>query len=346
MEFRWPNSRRIGHIAVRHRGYRVKRILITGGCGFIGRNLIKKLLQRGDRVRVLDNLSVGTRNELAQVAAVAESMQWTGARNTAALVVGDIRDRGACARALDGADAVVHLAAQSGVIPSMENPLFDCETNVMGLVNVLQGCVEHGARQLVFASSSAPLGETVPPIHEEMVPKPLSPYGASKLAGEGYCSAYYHSFDIRTTALRFSNVYGPLSSHKGSVVALFFRRAMEGKPLIVYGSGAQTRDFIYIDDLCGAIMGALDSDVGGEIFQIATFKENTVNRIAELVKDLVERDTQTKVEIIYEGERKGEVRRSFSDISKAKRLIGYQPVMSLEEGMELTWQWFQENYKA
>jgi len=323
----------------------LKKILITGGCGFIGRNLIRKLLQRGDRVRVLDNLSVGSRAELESVAAVQPDPAWPEDSEHIALVVGDIRKKQDCLKAADRSDAVVHLAAQCGVIPSIENPLFDCETNVLGMVNVLQAAVESRAGQFVMASSSAPLGETTPPIHEEMVPKPLSPYGASKLAGEGYCSAYASSFELNTAVLRFSNVYGPGSGHKGSVVALFFKRALEGLPLIVYGSGNQTRDFIFIDDLCDAILGALDSDVGGEIFQIATFKENTVNRIAELVKMLVERDTDLSVEVIYEEERKGEVIRSYSDISKAMKMIGYHPQYDLEEGMEKTWAWFQSHYQ-
>jgi len=321
------------------------KILITGGCGFIGRNLIQKLLQRGDRVRVLDNLSVGTKEKLESVSALELGDSWPKDSHHVSLVVGDIRDKGVCVHATEGADAVVHLAAQCGVIPSIENPLFDCETNVLGMVNVLQSSVENKVSQFVMASSSAPLGETTPPIHEEMVPKPLSPYGASKLAGEGYCSAYFHSFGLNTAVLRFSNVYGPGSGHKGSVVALFFKRAMEGLPIIIYGSGNQTRDFIFIEDLCDAITGALDSNVGGEVFQIATFKENTVNKIAELVKKLVERDTERKVEILFEKERKGEVIRSYSDISKAGKLINYHPKYALETGMEKTWEWFRANYE-
>lgn len=322
----------------------VSNILVSGGCGFIGRNLIRILLDRGDRVRVLDNLSVGSREELAAVASLSGCGDWPRGKENVSLCVGDIRELDNCLEAANGADAVVHLAAQSGVLPSIEDPVFDCETNVLGILNMLQATREKGAGHFIFASSSAPLGETTPPIHEEMVPKPLSPYGASKLAGEGYCSAYSSSFDIKTSVLRFSNVYGPGSGHKGSVVALFFKRAMEGKPLIVYGSGEQTRDFIYIDDLCSAITGALDSGVSGEVFQIATYKESTVSRIAELVKDIIEKDTDISVEIIHESERKGEVVKSFSDISKARNMIGFNPTVGLEDGMLRTWSWFKDNY--
>ncbi len=322
----------------------MKSITITGGCGFIGRNLTRILLNRGDRVRILDNLSVGTQGELARVATVQQASGWPADSTKIDLMIGDIRDPAACAAALTGAQATVHLAAQSGVMPSIESPLFDCETNVLGTLNLLQACVQQGTRQFVFASSSAPLGETTPPVHEGLPARPMSPYGASKLSGEGYCSAYFHSFGIRTTALRFSNVYGPGSAHKGSVVARFFRSALEGEPLIIYGDGEQTRDFIYIDDLCSAILGALDSDTGGETFQIATFHESTVNEIAAQVRRVVERDLGIQVEIRHVGARKGEIVRSFSDISKARRQIGYEPKMSLHQGLEQTWAWFRENY--
>ena len=324
----------------------MSNVVVTGGCGFIGRNLVQALLQRGDYVRVMDNLSVGTRDELAEIASVDTSQNWPADSNTVNLVEGDIRNANMCQQAMEGADAVVHLAAQCGVISSVEDPVFDCETNVLGIMNVLKACMDNKTKHFVFASSSAPLGETVPPVHEKMVPRPLSPYGASKLAGEGYCSAFYASYGLNSIALRFSNVYGPGSYHKGSVVALFFKRAMEGKPLIVYGSGNQTRDFIYIDDLRNAILCGLDADVGGEVFQIATFRENTVNYIAEQIKVLVERDTDRNAEITYEGERKGEIIRSFSDISKAQEMLGYNPVMGLEQGLEITWDWFRELYAS
>ena len=321
-------------------------VTITGGCGFIGRNLTRVLLDRGDRVRILDNLSVGTEEELARVAPVRREQDWPADPASVGLLVGDIRNPAACVAALCDAQAVVHLAAQTGGRRGIEGPMFDCETNVVGTLNMLQACVERGTGQFVFASSSAPLGETTPPVHEGLPARPMSPYGASKLAGEGYCSAYFHAFGVRTTALRFSNVYGPGSAHKGSVVAQFFRRAIEGKPLIIYGSGEQTRDFVYIDDLCSAILGALDSDVGGETFQIATFHESTVNEIAAHIQRLVERDSGSRVTIRRVDARKGEIIRSYSDISKARSKIGYEPKVPLEEGLERTWAWFRDHYRA
>src|SRR5829696_7233277 len=158
------------------------------------------------------------------------------------LVVGDILDDGLALRAAEGADVIVHFAANTGVMPSIENPRADCMSNVVGTLNYLVAARHNGARRFVFASSGGTtIGEAAPPIHEEMVPHPVSPYGASKLAGEGYCSAYYGTFGIDTVALRFGNVYGPLSGHKNSVVARFIKRASGAEVLEIYGDGTQAR---------------------------------------------------------------------------------------------------------
>lgn len=325
----------------------MKSVLITGGCGFLGVNLIADIQERSYKVRVLDNLTAGTRDALREVCPFSEVKasevdKDRSSTNGVELVVGDIRDPKVVDYAMRNMDVVVHFAAQTGVIPSIEDPYNDCETNVLGTLNLLQSAVKHKANKFVLASSSAPLGEQDPPIDEKKVPAPLSPYGASKLAGEGYCSAYYGSFGLKTIALRFSNVYGPRSSHKGSVVALFFKRAIEKKPLIVYGNGDQTRDFIYIDDLTSAVLSSMESEVGGEVFQIATQRETTVNEIALLIRDIFRKEENREIEIIHEKERRGEVKRSFSEISKAGRMLGYKPVTSLEDGLWKTYRYFKE----
>jgi len=191
------------------------------------------------------------------------------------LVVGDVTEKSLALNVCKGADAVVHLAASTGVIPSVEDPEQDFASNVVGTFNYLEAARLNGIGRFVFASSGAPLGEQVPPVHEEMVPHPISPYGAGKLCGEAYCSAYHGSFGLETVVLRFGNVYGPHSKHKGSVVAKFIRHIMASEPLPIYGDGNQTRDFIYVEDLTEAILLALNrADVGGEIFQIATHREH------------------------------------------------------------------------
>jgi UDP-glucose 4-epimerase len=187
------------------------------------------------------------------------------------------------------------------------------------------------------------VGEIDPPIHEEIPPHPVSPYGASKLAGEAYCSAYYRSFGIDTVALRFGNVYGPGSLHKNSVVARFIRQAMAGEELEIFGDGAQTRDFIYIDDLIEAlVLAASKDDIGGEIFQIATSNETTLNELlAHLIDALNEAGLPTPV-VRNTEKRLGDVMRNFSDTSKAMRYLGWQSKTSLAEGLRETISYFKK----
>ena len=323
-------------------------ILITGGCGFIGRNLIHTLLERGDgvRIRVLDNLSVGKPEELREIApfGVMEGEEIPGIVTPLELVVGDILDQRLLTRACKGVEAIVHLAANTGVIPSVENPRMDFMNNVLGTLNCLEAARLNEVRRFVFASSGAPLGEQAPPIHEELVPRPLSPYGASKLCGEAYCSVYFRSFGVEAVALRFGNVYGPRSAHKQSVVAKFIGHILRSEPLTIYGDGNQTRDFVYVEDLVEAIIRGLETEkIGGEVFQIATQKEHTVFEIADALNGLGRRILGQESEVLFESERKGEVRRNFSDITKARARLGFEPRYDLTRGLEKTFEWFLQN---
>jgi len=257
------------------------------------------------------------------------------------LIVGDILDEKLALTAAEDIDVIVHLAANTGVLPSIEDPRGDCETNVLGTLNYLEAARRRKVKRFGFASSGAPLGEQEPPINENMAPRPLSPYGASKLAGEGYCSAYFGSFGLETVALRFGNVYGPGSTHKSSVVAKFIKLLMAGEPLTIYGDGAQTRDFIFIEDLIEAIrLAAFAPSIGGEVFQIATHQEHTVLEVANALNRLAERHLGKKSELIHEEQKAGEIRRNYSDISKARNLLGFKPRYNLEEGLEKTFLWF------
>jgi UDP-glucose 4-epimerase len=262
--------------------------LITGGCGFIGTALIRSLKEEGGHaVRVVDNLSVGTREDLAAAGDFDEvSSNELGpmvSGEQVDFVAGDIKDDGLALRAAQGADVIVHFAANTGVMPSVEDPRGDCMSNVVGTLNYLEAARHAGVGRFIFASSGGTIvGDAEPPIHEEMPPHPVAPYGASKLAGEGYCSAYFNTFGVETVALRFGNVYGPLSGHKNSVVARFIKRALEGEVLEIYGDGTQTRDFIYVDDLIRAVrLSATVEGVGGEVFQIATSAETTVQELTD-----------------------------------------------------------------
>jgi len=322
--------------------------LITGGCGFIGRSLIKNLLAEGGHcIRIVDNLSVGSPEELGEITGFVESAADAAAlpllsSTPVELIVGDILDEDLAVKTAQRMDIIVHLAANTGVAPSVIDPRMDCVTNVLGTLNYLEAARVHNVGRFVFASSGAPAGECEPPIHEELPPHPVSPYGASKLAGEGYCSAYYRTFGVETVALRFSNVYGPLSSKKESVVAKFIKRALAGKPLEIYGDGSQTRDFIHIDDLIRAVrLAGATAGIGGETFQIAAARETTVGEIADRLKQLFQEvDPDNTIKVSYMEPRLGDVKRNFSDTSKAKERLGWGPEIRLDQGLRETLDWF------
>jgi UDP-glucose 4-epimerase len=299
-------------------------VVVTGGCGFIGVNLGRRLCADGWRAVAFDDLSTGQ-------SADAEAAGYDD------LVIGDVRSRDALGAAVADADAVVHLAAHAGVLPSVRDPLHDLDVNVHGTVNALLAAREAGVRSFVFASSNAPLGTIEPPAREDVPARPLSPYGASKLAGEGYSSAFAASYGLPTTVLRFSNVYGPFSHHKGSVVATFLKAAAAGEPLVVFGDGEQTRDFVYVDDVARGIQLALEASLVGETFHLGTGREVS---LCALVAEVVRLFPEGAVSVHHEPARRGEVVRSYADISRARRLLGYEPRVGLAEGLALTRDWF------
>jgi UDP-glucose 4-epimerase len=302
----------------------MKTYLVTGGCGFIGVNLIPRLTQQGARVRVLDNLSLGRSEDVEPLGVELE--------------VGDVRDPAAVAKACKGIDAVVHLAAHTRVVESLSDPQLNFEVNAAGTLNVLEACRATGIQKMIFASTGgAILGEQEPPVHEGMVPRPISPYGASKLAGEAYCSAYTGAYGLKTAALRFSNVYGPYSYHKGSVVAQFFRNLLRGEPIVIYGDGQQTRDFLYVSDLVEAILLADKTEPAGEAFQIASGRETSIRSLLDAMKAML---PDHRFDVRFEPARPGEILRNYASIEKARRILGFRPKTQLNEGLRKTWQWF------
>ncbi|MDX6366954.1 MAG: UDP-glucose 4-epimerase [Nocardioidaceae bacterium] len=298
-------------------------VLVSGGAGFIGVNLARVLGARDYRTRCFDNFSTGLRDD-AVTAGYDE------------IVEGDIRDLDAFTKASQDCRFLVHLAAQAGVPLSVADPLQDCDVNVLGTLNALIAARDTGVEGFVFASSSAPLGDITPPSHEGIVPRPKSPYGASKLAGEGYCSAFAGSYDLATTALRFTNVYGPYSYHKGSVVAAFCKRASAGEPIVIYGDGSQTRDFIYVDDLCSGITTAMESGAKGTVAHLGSGVETTVLDVAHEVARRFGGD----VAVQHHPERVGDVLHSNADISYARERFGFAPKVALGEGLDRTVAWF------
>lgn len=322
--------------------------LITGGCGFIGTALIRRLLQEGQMIRIIDDLSVGSCAALGVCQSeiqrnVGELKEW----NSLTLIVSDIRDPLVASIVADGADVVVHLAASTGVIPSVENPLVDFDVNARGTITYLEAARKRSVPRFVFASSGAPLGSQVPPLHENLAPRPLSPYGASKLAGEGYCSAYWGSYGLETVALRFGNIYGPGSQNKQSVIAKFIKQVLAGDALTIYGDGTQTRDYVFVDDIVEAIMRAASiPDIGGQLFQIATSREHTVSEVLEIIVGELAQIVEKPIRVTHAAARAGEVIRNYSDTSKAEKMMGFTAKVDLPVGIPRTIQFFMNNSLA
>ena len=321
-----------------------KKYLITGGCGFIGRNLISKLIEVGTQpqdVVVIDNFSVGTPSNLQGIAPT--TLDSSDIENSMLIIEADIRDAAAMTRHIKNVDYVIHLAACTGVLPAMKDPVFDCITNINGTLNVLEACRYSGVKRFVFASSGAPLGVVEPPIHENLPGKPMSPYGASKLAGEGYCSAYYHGYGLETVALRFGGAYGPYSSHKSSVVAAFISHALKGLPLPLEGGGSATRDFIYTEDIAEAIIRACKVDgIGGELFQISSGSELSIAELTEKLLDIFIETGIRNVTVLDIVARDVDIARSYSDTSKSSNVLGWTTRFSLDDGLNKTLKWFME----
>jgi UDP-glucose 4-epimerase len=324
--------------------------LITGGCGFVGINLVKYLLenQKVRKIKILDNLSTGKEEylqsyisdmQLVSCEGVRDKLYKTAGGAVVELIKGDVRDLELVHRTTEGVDFVMHLAAQSGVIPSIQNPKFSVEVNVLGTLNCLEASRANNVKKFIFASSGAPLGDSLPPFHEDVLPRPISPYGATKLSGEALCRAYHHSYGLNITSLRFSNAYGPGSYHKESVVATFIKRVLQGNTLIIYGDGNQTRDFLYISDLCQAIYLSLSLNI--DVLQIASGEETSINKLVSIIRELSLKYLNRDISVEYAQRRKGEIVRNFADISKA-RAFGFKPMVKIEDGVERTLKWFME----
>ena len=305
-----------------------RRILVTGGAGFVGATVVRQLAEAGQRVRVLDNYSTGDAAHLAGV--------------DAEQIEGDIRDADALDAALAGVDAVVHLAAAGSVIMSIADPAANFDVNVLGTFRVLDAARRAGVERTVQASTGGALiGNATPPVDESSLPKPISPYGASKLAGEGYAHAFAAAYGLRTVALRFANVYGPWSARKRGAMTLFFRAIQAGEPIVIYGDGSASRDYTHVEDISGALVLALERDVpGGTVLHIASGVETTVRELASLCSRAAGRPEHP---VEYRPSRAGEVGRNFASYDLAKQVLGYQPSISREDGIPRTWRWFSES---
>jgi len=301
------------------------KILVTGGCGFIGANLVQKLESLGYSVNILDNLSKG-------------SLEYVDGTN-AKVFIGDIRDQEIVSEALEGVSSVVHLAAYGSVVDSVINPIQNFDINVGGSLTVLNECRKLGVKKIIFSSTGGALmGNTEPPVNEMSLPRPISPYGSSKLCFEAYCSSFSFSYGMDITALRFANVIGPISWHKKGAVTVFMKAIMNNEKITIYGDGKATRDFIYVDDLCFGITQALQAPlVGFNPIHLSSGKEASIVELAELICKVSEVSSHP---IEYLDKRIGEVERNFADYTQANKLLGFYPSTNLQKAIELTWDWF------
>ena len=298
-------------------------ILVTGGCGFVGANLVPELLARGHAVRVFDDFSLAGPDRLPA--------------GEVDVVRGDVRDADAVARAARGTGSVIHLAAAGNVADSVADPFGNFEVNARGTLYTLQAAALAGASRFVFASTGGALiGDAPPPVDEESMPRPISPYGASKLAGEGYCHAFRGAYGLPAIALRFANVYGPGSELKRGAVTRFVRAALDGTPITIYGDGAATRDFIHVRDLCAGIVAAHEArDVTG-VLHLASERETSVRELAQLILGAAGAD----VPIEHVDRRPGEVERNFAIAARAREVLGWRAGVALEDGLAETVAWF------
>ena len=302
------------------------RYLITGGAGFIGSHLAEHLVAAGHEVTVLDDLSSGRRTNLAAV------------RRAIRFIRGSVTDLNTCRRAAEGVDYVLHHAAVTSVQRSVDEPFVTHQVNASGTLNVLLAAREKGVRRVVYAGSTSAYGNPATlPNSEEHVTRPLSPYAASKLAGEEYCVAFHATYGLETVVLRYFNIFGPRqdpNSQYAAVVPRFIATALAGERPTIFGDGAQTRDFVYIANVVHANLLAARAPAAavGQVFNVGCGKGVSVNQLWEYVRALA----GVPLAPLYVQGRAGEVRDSVAGLAKTKHLLGYEPIVDFEEGLRHT----------
>jgi UDP-glucose 4-epimerase len=307
--------------------------LITGGAGFIGSNMVRFLLEKGQKVRVLDNFETGRRENLAEVTGRIE------------VIEGDIRDMDTVRRAAAGAEVVYHLAALGSVPRSVKDPATSHDVNVNGIVNMLIAARDAKARRFIFSSSSSVYGQSkVLPQHEGLPLAPISPYGATKAAGEIYCRTFYETYGLQTISLRYYNVFGPRqdpTSQYAAAIPLFVSAFLRDKAPTIFDDGQQSRGFTYIDNVTEANwLAANMKEAHGEAVNISTKNAVTVNTVVNVIRKLMGKEN---IKPVYAPPRPGDIKHSLADITRAKEVIGYEPFISFEEGITKAIDWYREN---
>jgi UDP-glucuronate 4-epimerase len=314
------------------------KVLVTGGAGFIGSHLVERLLGLGHDVVCLDNF-----NDFYDPATKHRNIEKAFWSNRYTLVSGDILDRELLDKTfMDGIDAVVHLAAWAGVRPSIERPAIYQQVNVEGTLNLLEKCREYRVDQFVFASSSSVYGgrTNIPFRETDNVMKPISPYAATKAAGELLCYTYHHLYKINVHALRFFTVYGPRQRPE-MAIHLFARKMLKGEPIFAFGDGNSSRDYTYIDDIIDGVTASLLRCEGFEVINLGGSKTTSLSALIALIAKRLGKSP----EIAHSADKPGDVPTTFADISTAKRLLGYSPKVDIKEGVDRFCTWLEEDIR-
>ncbi|MCX5686468.1 MAG: SDR family oxidoreductase [Candidatus Omnitrophica bacterium] len=303
--------------------------LVTGGAGFIGSNIVEELVRRGQSVRILDNFITGKRENIEPFL------------NKIELIEGDIRDRKALDSALKGIDFVIHQAALRSVAKSVEDPFMTNDVNVFGTLNLLVAAKDAGVKRVVYASSSSAYGDVKKfPQKETDYASPISPYGVSKLAAENYCVTFAKTFGLETVSLRYFNVFGPRQnpeSKYSAVIPMFISKMLKGESPTVEWDGKQSRDFTFVSNVVEAnLNAAVTPGISGEVFNVAC---GTTTSIMDIVKEL-NKILEADIKPVFGAKRPGDVRKSYADISKMKRLLKIKKIVKFEEGLKITMSWF------
>lgn len=310
----------------------MEKFLVTGGAGFIGSNICRRLVEQGCFVRVIDNLLTGKKSNLADIIEKIEFIE------------ADMGDEEAACSAMKGIDVVLHQGALPSVPRSVDDPAASHRHCLNATFTLLLTARDAKVKRFVYAASSSAYGDTpVLPKVETMLSKPLSPYAASKLAGEHYCSAFYQVYGLETISLRYFNVFGPYqdpTSQYAAAIPAFVTAILKNKPPTIYGDGEQSRDFTYVDNVVEAnLLAAKTRQTAGEVVNIACGQAVTVNGIIGMINDL----TDSNIEPVYTDPRPGDIKHSHADINLAKELIGYEPVVDFRQGLERAIDWYRDN---
>ena len=304
----------------------MSKYLVTGGAGFIGSNIVRTLVERGESVRVLDNLSTG---KIKNIEKFLKDIEY---------IEGDFTDLEVAKKAVDGVDYVLHQGAIPSVPRSIDDPIKTNDANILGTLNMLLASRDAGVKRFVYAASSSAYGDSpIMPKVETMGIRPKSPYAIQKLTGEQYCQNFYTLFGLETVCLRYFNVFGPNQDPESvysAVIPMFIKKMLKGESPVIYGDGNTSRDFTYVENNVDANLRAcvVEKICAGEVINIACGYEISLNGLVEKINEIL----GTHITPVYKEERKGDVKHSLADISKAKKLLDYGPIVNFEDGLRKT----------